>query len=203
MMAAHAGDSLEVEVKFFLPQLQTFRERLLAAGAEQVKPRLFERNVRFDSPGERLRFQFQLLRLRQDDNARLTFKGPPHEAGETEAKVREELEVKVSDFETTAAILERLGFKAQQVYEKYRETFHLGEVEIVLDEMPFGDFVELEGDEEAIRAAAGRLGLDWEQRILENYLALMARLKAEHRLDFDDVTFDNFAGRDLSIATVL
>lgn len=203
MMAAHPDDSLEVEVKFFLPQLQAFRERLLAAGAEQVKPRLFERNVRFDSPGERLRFQFQLLRLRQDDNARLTFKGPPHEAGETEAKVREELEVEVSDFETTAAILERLGFEAQQVYEKYRETFHLGEVEIVLDEMPFGNFVELEGDEEAIRAAAGRLGLDWEQRILDNYLALMARLKAEHHLDFDDVTFDNFADRDLSITTVL
>lgn len=203
MMAAHPDDSLEVEVKFFVPQLQAFRERLLAAGAEQVKPRLFERNVRFDSPGERLRFQFQLLRLRQDDNARLTFKGPPHEAGETEAKVREELEVEVSDFETAAAILERLGFEAQQVYEKYRETFHLGEVEIVLDEMPFGNFVELEGDEEAIRAAAGRLGLDWEQRILDNYLALMARLKAEYHLDFDDVTFDNFADRDLSIAPVL
>jgi len=203
MMVAHPDESLEVEVKFYLPELQAFRERLLAAGAEQVKPRLFERNVRFDSPGERLRFQFQLLRLRRDDRIRLTFKGPPPEEGETEAKVREELEVEVSDFETTAAILERLGFPAQQVYEKYRETFHLGAVEIVLDEMPFGNFVELEGEEEAIRAAAARLGLDWEQRILDNYLALMARLKEEHHLDFDDATFDNFAGRDLSIAAIL
>ena len=192
MMVPRAGDSLEVEVKFFLPQLQAFRERLLAAGAEQVKPRLFERNVRFDSPGAWLWW-----RLRRGGGV----SGP--DAGETEAKVREELEVEVSDFETTAAILERLGFEAQQVYEKYRETFLLDGVEVVLDEMPFGDFVELEGDEEAIRDAAGRLGLDWEQRILDNYLTLMARLKAEHHLDFDDVTFDNFAGRDLSIATVL
>lgn len=203
MMVAHPDDALEVEVKFFLPQPERFRERLLAAGAEQVKPRLFERNVCFDSPGERLRFQFQLLRLRQDDSIRLTFKGPPQEVAETEAKVREELEVEVSHFETTATILERLGFKAQQVYEKYRETFHLGGVEVVLDEMPFGNFVELEGGEEAIRAAAGRLGLDWEQRILDNYLTLMARLKEEHQLDFDDVTFDNFAGRDVSITSVL
>lgn len=203
MMVAYPDESLEVEVKFYLPQLQVFRDRLLAAGAEKVKPRLFERNVRFDSPGERLRFQFQLLRLRQDDRARLTFKGPPNDAGQTEAKVREELEVEVSDFETTAAILERLGFKALQIYEKYRETFHLGTVEIVLDEMPFGDFVEIEGEEDAIRSAAGRLGLDWEQRILDNYLTLMARLKEEYQLDFEDVTFDNFAGRDLSIITIL
>lgn len=203
MTSNHADESLEIEVKFYLPERDAFRERLLAAGAEQVKDRLFEHNVRFDSPGERLRFQFRLLRLRQDDGIRLTLKGPAPDAGESEAKVREELEVKVSDFETTAAILERLGFAAQQVYEKYRETFHLGDVEVVLDEMPFGDFVELEGEEDAIRAAAGRLGLDWEQRIVENYLTLMARLKEEHHLDFDDVTFDNFAGLDLSIAVIL
>lgn len=203
MTAGHPDESLEVEVKFFVPRLQAFRERLLAAGAEQEKPRLFERNVRFDSPGERLRFQFQLLRLRKDDRVRLTFKGPPHDANQTEAKVREELEVEVSDFETTAAILERLGFEAQQIYEKYRETFRLEQVEVVLDEMPFGNFVELEGEEEAIRTAADRLDLDWERRILDNYLSLMAGLKEEHALDFDDVTFDNFAGRDLSIATIL
>ena len=203
MMVAHRDESLEIEVKFHLPQLQAFRERLLAAGAEQVKPRLFEHNVRFDSPGERLRLQYQLLRLRQDDGIRLTFKGPPPNAGETEAKVREELEVEVSDFVTMAAILERLGFEAQQSYEKYRETFRVDGVEIVLDEMPFGDFVELEGEEEAIRAAANRLGLDWEQRILDNYLTLMARLKDAHDLGFDDATFDNFAGHDLSIATIL
>lgn len=203
MMVAHPDESLEVEVKFYLPELQAFRERLLAAGAERVKPRLFERNVRFDSPGERLRFQFQLLRLRRDDRTRLTFKGPARNEAESEAKVREELEIEVSDFETTAAILERLGFPAQQIYEKYRETFRLDAVEIVLDEMPFGNFVELEGEEDAIRAAAGRLGLDWEQRILDNYLSLMARLKEEHHFDFDDLTFDNFAGRDLSIADIL
>lgn len=202
-MVTNSGESLEVEVKFHLAQLQSFRERLLAAGAEQVKPRLFEHNVRFDSPGERLRFRYQLLRLRKDDGIRLTFKGPPTDAGETEAKVREELEVEVSDFETMVAILERLGFEAQQRYEKYRETFRLGEVEIVLDEMPFGDFVELEGEEDAIRAAADRLGLDWRQRILDNYLTLMARIKDAHNLDFDDATFDNFAGRNLSIATIL
>ncbi|NIU59011.1 MAG: adenylyl cyclase, partial [Phycisphaerae bacterium] len=49
-------------------------------------------------------------RLRQDEIARLTYKGIPQEEIQSEAKVREELEIEVSDFATTAEILERIGF---------------------------------------------------------------------------------------------
>ena len=38
------------------------------------------------------------------------------------------------------------------MYEKYREAFDLNDLEIVLDEMPYGNFVELEGNEQAIKA---------------------------------------------------
>jgi adenylate cyclase class 2 len=111
----------------------------------------------------------------------------------SEAKVREELEIDVSDFETAALILERIGFEERQRYEKYRETFVLGEVEIVIDELPYGLFVELEGAEEAIRETADLLGFDWSQRILESYLFVFTRMKAEFALPFDNLTFDNFA----------
>lgn len=195
--------SLEVEVKFLVADLASIRERLLALDAEQRKPRLFEHNVRYDDAQESLRYGEQLLRLRQDDRARLTFKGRPQDPASSQAKVREELEVLVGDFATTGAILERLGFAPRQVYEKYRETFVLEDVEVVLDEMPFGDFVELEGEEGAIRRVASRLNLLWEKRILDNYLHLMARLKDHHGLPFDDLTFENFEGLEISIADVL
>ena len=200
-----ASDNLEVEVKFLIDDLATLRERLAAAGARQIKPRLYERNVRFDDREERLLSQGQLLRLRQDDGARLTFKGMvgEHEDSSSEAKVREELEITIGDLDTAAAILERLGFTPRQVYEKYRETFVLGDVEVVLDELPFGDFVELEGSEDGIRDAARQLALPWEQRILDNYLHLMALMKARHGLPFDDLTFENFDGLGLSIVGVL
>lgn len=198
-----ASGNLEVEVKFLVDDLPALREKLAGAGAERFKPRLYERNVRFDDGEEALLGKGLLLRLRQDDGARLTFKGMAVEDQSSQAKVREELEVVVSDFDTAEAILERLGFTARQVYEKYRETFMLGDVEVVLDELPFGDFVELEGSEAGIRQAAERLALPWEQRILDNYLHLMARMKAHHGLSFDDLTFENFTGRALSIADVL
>jgi adenylate cyclase, class 2 len=195
--------TLEVEVKFYMPDLDAFRQRLVAAGAVLHKPRVYERNVRFDDVAGSLLARQQLLRLRQDTAVRLTFKGEAQGEGWSEAKVREELEVGVTDFDTAAALLERLGFRPQQVYEKYRETFQLDQVEVVLDELPFGNFVELEGEESAIRAAAAALALDWQQRILANYLYLMAEVKRRYKLPFDDLTFDNFAGRNISMEAVL
>jgi adenylate cyclase, class 2 len=196
-------DNLEVEVKFYAPDLTAIRHRLLALGAELVKKRTYERNVRFDNEHGDLLRKRQLLRLRQDGTIRLTFKGDPPPEIISEARVREELEVTISDFDTAVALLQRLGFQPAQIYEKYRETYCLGPVEIVLDELPFGDFIELEGDEAAIRAAANSLGLDWSRRILYNYLYLMALLKQRKGLPFDDLTFDNFQQTAVTIADIL
>ncbi len=199
------AQNLEVEVKFWLDDLAAFRAQLINAGIHPHYPRTYEHNIRFDNAWDGLARRGQLLRLRQDTRARLTFKSIPPQPAAAEAKVREEIEVEVGDFDQTRAILERIGFLPRQVYEKYRETFvsgsaEHGSVEIVLDEMPFGNFVELEGEESAIKALAGQLGLNWEKRILENYLTLMLRLKMQHNLTFDDVTFQNFAGLNISAA---
>ncbi|MFW6070717.1 MAG: class IV adenylate cyclase, partial [bacterium] len=210
-MSGGQPQRLEIEVKFYVDDLAPLRERLLAAGAAQIKPRLFERNVRFDDAQGTLARRQQLLRVRQDDRARLTFKGQATGDAASQAKVREELEVEVSDALTIATILQRLGFQPRQVYEKYRETFALDGVEVVLDELPFGNFVELEGEsrngaggqEAGIRRVAQRLGLDWEQRIVDNYLSLMARLKRRYALPFSDLTFDNFDGVDAPIRAIL
>jgi adenylate cyclase, class 2 len=195
---------LETEVKFLLNNLPTLRERLLAAGAQLHKARVFERNVRFDTADSTLLSQNSLLRLRQDTAIRLTLKTPPETAEQSQqVKVMQELEVSVSDFDTMSQILTRLGYAPVQVYEKYRETFTLDGIEIVLDELPYGDFIELEGDEAAIRQLADRLGLDWDKRILTNYLALMAQLHAHHNLPFTDLTFANFNGRSYHIKDIL
>lgn len=186
-----------------MPALATFRQRLLAAGAELKKPRIFERNVRFDTADERLYRELSLLRLRQDTAVTLTYKGVPENLPNSEAKVREELEVQVSDFDTLTEIFKRLGFAPMQVYEKYRETFEWQDVEIVLDELPYGNFVELEGEEQDIKTAAAHLNLNWSERLVTNYLALMAQLKTHHNLPFNDLTFANFANLSVSIADIL
>lgn len=198
-----AVPTLEVEVKFVVNDLDIMRERLAAAGALLVAPRVYERNVRFDTAGDALLRRSELLRLRQDTRARLTFKGLAAEDATSEAKVREEIELEVGDFERMSAILTRLGFAPAQVYEKFRETYHLGEVEVVLDELPFGYFVELEGPAGALPPAAAALGLDWSKRVLTNYLELMEQCRRTFGLHFSDLTFDNFRSRQVDLGQLL
>lgn len=199
----NSQERLEVEVKFYVPDLTAVRQHLFTLGATLTKPRIYERNVRFDTADEALRQKLAILRLRQDTAVRLTYKGMPPQQTTSEARVREELEITVDDFATAALILERLGYQPVQVYEKYRETFVWGEVEIVLDEMPFGNFIELEGPEPAIKETAVALNLNWQQRILTNYLGLMADLKKTYHLPFDDLTFANFDGLNINIGDIL
>ncbi|MCA9952471.1 MAG: class IV adenylate cyclase [Anaerolineales bacterium] len=195
--------SLEVEVKFLVANLAEMRRKLLLAGAVLKKARVYERNIRFDTPDEVLLQKWQLLRLRQDTAVRITFKSPVIEDLTSEAKVREELEITVDDFDTAVTIFKRLGFHPIQVYEKYRETFQLGDVEVVLDEMPFGNFMELEGSEFEIKKTVTALNLEWNKRILGNYLGLMSELKAFHNLPFNDLTFANFQDTAVTIADIL
>ena len=194
---------LEVEVKFLLEGLDGFRQRLLSAGAELFSPRVYERNVRFDTPDGALLQRQELLRLRQDTRSRLTFKGPAAEDTTSEAKVREEIELEIGDFERLSTVLQRLGFMPVQVYEKYRETYRWRNVEIVLDEMPFGDFIELEGKENALKEVASALGLDWSKRVLANYLGLMELCRHSFELPFNDLTFANFEGHPVDLGRLL
>ena len=193
----------ESEVKFLLKEPKLFRQHLITLGAELISPRTYEKNIRFDTPEQKLVNQNKLLRLRQDDRVHLTFKGLPETITPSEVRIRKELEITASDFDTLAAILDAVGFTYRQVYEKYRQTFQLDQVEVVLDELPYGNFVELEGEAASIKAAAIKCDLDWDKRILTNYLSLMASVKAYYQLPFYDLTFDNFMALEISMDDVI
>ena len=196
--------NVEVEVKFLVDDLEAVRRRLVAAGATTGAPRVHERNVRFDTADGALLARQALLRLRQDSRVRLTYKGLSDQDAGSEAKIREEIELTVEEFDRMALIFARLGFGAVQSYEKYRQTFHWRDVEVVLDEMPFGNFVELEGaTDAALKDAAAALGLDWSRRVLTNYLELMEQARRAFDLPFNDLTFANFAGRPVDMGTLL
>jgi adenylate cyclase class 2 len=183
----------ELEVKLYLNDLPAFRSRLESLGAQLDQPRLHEVNLRFDTPQGDLSRKLQVLRLRQDKIAYFTFKGPGEDSGGVYA--RRELEVTVDDFEAARAFLEALGYQVMLMYEKYRADYRLDGVMITLDEMPYGNFTELEGpDAASIQAVAAKLGVDWEARILDSYTSLFEGLRERLELTFRDLSFENFAG---------
>ena len=167
---------IERELKFSYQGLSSLRERLVAAEAERAGPAALEDNLVFDREGE-LEKQGLLLRLRRDSRgARLTYKGiASFEGG---VKSREERETGVDDPEATERLLERLGYRVVQRYQKYREEWQLGGVTICLDHTPIGDFVEFEGDDAA--RLARRFGLEAETAEERNYLALYRDYRVEH-----------------------
>ena len=183
----------EIEVKFLVRDLKVIEERLIALGASRSAERVRETNLRFDTPEGELTRRHQVLRLRQDAGAVMTFKGPA-QAGES-VSVRQEIEFEVSDFGAAQRLLEALGYVVSVIYEKYRTTYSLGALEVVLDEMPFGSFLEIEGpDSASIQRLAEDLRLDWPARSSASYLALFNQLRAARSLSAQNLTFAELAG---------
>jgi adenylate cyclase class 2 len=116
-----------------------------------------------------------------DDDLSSSGRIPAHTSGRVTGryKIREELELEVSDAGALTKIFEGLGMAGWFRYEKYRTTYALGKSHgwakgllIELDETPVGTFLELEGPVEAIDHAAEELGFTKGDYINKSYLAL-------------------------------
>jgi adenylate cyclase class 2 len=183
----------ETEVKFYVRGLNRLKIHLEELGALLIQKRVLEQNLRFDLPGARLRAEGRVLRLRRDTEVRLTYKS----ASENDQGIlsREEVEFIVEDFEKAKRFLEALGFQKLVYYEKYRTTYELNNTHIMLDELPYGDFIEIEGENAgSIRALAEQLHLNWETAIGTSYVALFERARKALDLSFPDIAFASFRG---------
>lgn len=184
----------EIEIKYLVHDLKKVEKRLQDMGAHLIQPRQFERNLRFDLPDELLKKSFRVLRLRQDENVVLTYKGPGTKAAHG-IRAREEWEVTVNDFAVMQKIIESLGYVILFKYEKYRTTYATENAQIMLDELPFGFFVEIEGETQGdIITLADRLQLNREAVIPDSYQIHFESVKNALGLSFRDLTFENFLG---------
>ena len=188
---------LEIEVKFYLSEIKALRDRLLAMGAVHCG-RTFENNIRFEDASNSLKNKGILLRLRKDDRIRLTLKSSLPRT-DAEFKIHRELEIDVGDFDVCHSILQHLGFRPVQSYEKWRETFVLNDTYLLIDTMPYGVFLEIEGQKSRIRDMADLLGVRWKERIIFNYLEIFTILQREEGLPFNDITFENFKATHLDM----
>jgi adenylate cyclase class 2 len=183
----------ETEVKFYVRDLKRIEMRLLGLKAHLIQPRVCEINFRFDDPNGELRKQGKVLRLRKDDKARLTFKGPS-KVTTSGVLTREEFEFEVGDFEGAKKFLEALGFAPIVFYEKFRATYEWSGVHVMLDELPYGEFVEIEGEDiERLREVARLLGLNWEAMVKAGYHKLFERVAEKFRLDPFRLSFEALA----------
>jgi adenylate cyclase class 2 len=148
---------IEIEKKYRLTRerLGPLRRRLEEVG-EVVRAEEFEENTIYTGPG--LDPRSRVLRLRRTSTRALfTFK--ERDPSTSAVKRQREEETEVSDASALASILEALGYTPALVYEKRRATWRLNDTEVVLDELPFGLFLEIEGEERSILEAEQLLNL--------------------------------------------
>jgi len=180
----------ETEVKFFVKDLGRVEMRLHELKAHLVQARIHETNLRFDNANNDLRKEMKVLRLRQDAEAIFTFKGP-NEARSDGILSRKEIEFTVGSFDAAKEFLEALGFTVIAFYEKYRTTYELNNTHIMLDELPYGNFVEIEGkDPDTLRSNTAALGLNWDATVKIGYLTLFERMAEKYNLDAGQLSFN-------------
>ncbi len=150
--------AIEIEKKYRLSEAQKrfVLNALQELGAEFVGED-FEENILYSSG--MLAETFAVLRVRKTHGKTiLTYK--KRVQNEFNIKHQIEHETEVSNAEELEKIIESLGFHKFVVYEKRRKTWNFRAVEIVLDELPFGEFMEIEGAITAIAEAEMLLDIE-------------------------------------------
>ena len=186
-----AGKGQETEAKFYVLHLDRISARLHELDARVLQARVLETNLRFDLPDGSLSSSGRVLRLRRDTEAKLTYKG----SGQNKEGVldRQEIEFIVEDDRKARQFLEALGYQKSMSYEKYRTTYECEDALIMLDEMPYGKFVEIEGENvNQIQSIAAKLNLNWSAAIPTSYTGLFENLRKTMNLSFQDLSFENF-----------
>ena len=182
----------EIEVKFINITIDAIQQRLLAAGAVCEQPMRLMRRVLMETPDMAAKDAF--LRLRDEGN-RVTLTYKQHL--KTGIEAANEIETTVDDFDATKALLEASGMIFHTYQESRRETWKLGDVEVVIDVWPWmPPYIEIEGDNEAsIREAAAILGFSWDEAVFGGvdvvYRMVYPAMSVRGVIDIPLVRFDD------------
>jgi adenylate cyclase class 2 len=174
---------IEIEKKYSLtkPQRTAIEKKLRELGVVPGEVE-FEENIVYR--GGRLDLGGCALRLRRVNNrATLTFK--QRFPSKSPIKHQQEEETMVANPDAAHAIISALGFRVGLIYEKRRVHWVIGKATLVIDELPFGLFMEIEASEREIKRVEKLLAAETLQPVMETYPSLTIRLGKERKGIFE------------------
>jgi adenylate cyclase, class 2 len=170
---------IEIEKKYRLTKQQRreierrMRDMTLLPGELEHEDNTIYRGARLDQPDCALRLR------RVNGRAYLTFK--QRLPGKSAIKQQQEEEVAVADADSMAAILSALNFRPGLVYEKRRTRWKVGKAKVVIDELPFGLFMEIEAPVREIKRVEKLLGAEKIPAVMETYPSLTRKFGVARR----------------------
>lgn len=150
---------LEIEATFLEINKSELRAKLQAAGAKLIQPEVLMRRVVFNVS------EHAFARVRDEGNRIvLTYKNHHNNT----LTGTEEINVEVSNYDDTIAILKACGMHAKSDEDSYRESWELDGVAIDIDTWPWiPSYVEIEGaTPEAVETVAARLGFNMKDAVI-------------------------------------
>lgn len=170
---------IEIEKKYrlTLAERRALEKRMRELGYKP-KPVEFEENTIYR--GGKLRFAKRALRLRRvNGQAIMTHKERIPTKSAT--KHQNENETRVSDPDALHEILKSLGFSPALVYEKRRTRWRVGKAKVVIDELPFGLFMEIEASEKEIARVEKLIGAQSLEAVSATYPSMTAKFGKKSR----------------------
>lgn len=151
----------EIEVKFLDIDIDTIRNNLEKAGATLVQPMRLMRRALIEEPEHKAQNAF--LRIRDEGNKVTLAYKRRDEKHPTKIDSVKEIEVTVDDFDKTIELFQEAGWRYTTFQETKRETWQLGNAEVVIDQWPWLPIsIEIEAASESmVRETAEQLGLSW------------------------------------------
>lgn len=202
---------MEYEVRFYYPssEVNNLLDKLSELKELEKKPRTYEKIVQYNHSDPRYdfyskeidgRFRLRLSKNIEESKCKLSWKRRLPNTTENLVNKEEEKEVRISyeDVDNFIFIIENvMHFKVVDSYERYRTIFTNEDVEISIDEYPFGIALEIENKsstknpEEVVMNYASKLKLNikdsyrlsWDDKYVE-------LCKEQNKKIYNEVTFD-------------
>ncbi len=202
---------MEYEVRYYFPaeKLESIIEKLKNVQGLNMGSRCYEKTSQFDHPNDEMSFyskeidgRFRVRVTKNDETAKckISWKRRISDTKSTDVNKEEEVEVKIQyeDYDNLMFLINNvLKMKAVESYERYRTIFVNDEVEISVDEYPFGIALEVENKSvsedptEVVRKWVEKLGLDINKSYRLSWDDKYSELcKSQNVKQYNHVTFD-------------
>lgn len=177
---------IDKQVKYKINNFDYISKRLVEIEAVFIGG-FMERTVRYDN--ENLKYSSNDLFIRTKSGIKnvVTLKEIPDNEVSTSFE-RITTEIEVDDINKMGYILEKIGLTKKFIMEKYRLFFRYGNIDILIDELPFGIYLEIKGDDKEIDKITKLLNIENENLIKATYWDIYDKIKKNKKND--DIVFE-------------
>ena len=203
--------SMEYEVRFYFARekLEKLIKKIRNVEGLSMQDRCYEKTLQFDHPCSEMsfyskeidgRFRVRITKNDTISNCKLSWKRRLFSTTQTDINKEEEVELSINynEYENLMFLIENvLKMKSIESYERFRTIFTNNEVEIAVDEYPFGIAVEIENKSDSeepqkiVRKWVEKLGMDIKKAYRLSWDDKYSELCKEQKIErYNHVTFD-------------